>query len=274
MKKTIAKRIAALVFATALAVPTLALAACKENSGHNPNDPGTGGDELRSEKVNDAAAWKAAFDFSGVTSGKCDQTFISTVNGVTGRTNKFYIATDDNIAYSYYADVNAESGELVKRDEQYVRYEADELWNGSTDGEGTVYEYLYDDDDEAWYYTKYSTDRRPMATMAMYVQRCDELKQYLAEGNGKISDLYARFVYDDTKGLYVYELAADDFASDEISAVTIMISIKNGKLHTATILATGQEGDINYETETQHEYSDLNSTTLTLPEGATEKQGD
>lgn len=261
MKKIINKKIVSLLLAAAFVVPTLALTAC------NNNDSGT-----NSEKLDGEAAWRAAFDYSNVSSGELSNTERYKMNGVESGSVKYELAIDGNKMkqYEFMTEIDDGEEETAERT-TYTEYKADEIFGGGSTGSGTEYRYSYNETDNKWYYVKCASDS--MDTFAYYVDSIDGYGMDISDSFGKLSDSYSKFTYNDSVGAYVarYENVSESSDSPQTySFVEFTVSIKNGKFVKGTITTEREDDGDTERVEMEFAISNVGSTTVDIPTNATE----
>lgn len=227
------------------------LAACggddnsgNKGSGGNTDDNGI----IKSEKINSAAEWAAAMDFSDVTNGTI-----------------YLYGIDDRVEYWFF-DGNKQKGIWENYDgseavTEYREQRPDELWD---DKHGTEYTYRYDETTSKWTVDKWAID------FDTFDERFNDgfndcIREYEEDENGYeglISQRYADFKYDESKYAYV---ATFESIQDYFTDVYVEVKFKDGKIVEGTIKGVEHLEETS-EVELILKIYDLGTTTVTLPQ--------
>lgn len=218
------KKIASLLLAAVAAMSGIVLTAC---------DDGDKYDGLKSDKINSAAEWEAAFDFSDVTNVR----IVS--KGMEGPNNE-YTKEFDGDKVNMHAVIYEDDGNKYEWTKYYL-YKEDEIFDSEyetgeydeTTGQwivkkyGTEYSYIYDEDTEKWTLRKFEMHSRDTAH-DWFNEHIDYLEKYDEETDGWITlaQRYSEFTYDAKSYAYVAELDV----IDEIDNLKVSFKFKNGKV--------------------------------------------
>lgn len=199
----------------------------------------------KSEKAADAAAWKAAFDFSSVSNGTVLET-LKMQGGEETYEETYQAFVDGNTS----KETTTVDGETVTR---YMRYDA---------AENRGYYYEYDQAAEKWFY---DTIPDGIKDMAAHVNGFDAFIEEFIETDVYISDRFDAFTYDEDRGVYVCNLDHDPQAA-EYDKIEFTVFIRNGKIGKGTIYVKQTEADTVYENFIAFEFYDIGSTApITVP---------
>lgn len=209
----------------------LSLAACGDKPTTTPPPS-----DVKSEQVTDAAAWKAAFDFSGTSNVTLETTDIDAGDGATGTIETIYRFVGDKIYLKQTETIiGTEDEDGQETQEVYYSNESD-----------AVYQIQYDDTDKKWYKSETDVDYWPTIVNVL-----DDMFNECKDG-------FADFRFDAEKDAYT--------ATD--AEWTYAVKIVNGKVS----VFTATHGSEEEKTEKTVYIHDIGTTSVTLP-SATVKQG-
>lgn len=250
------KRIAALLLAATAVVTAACMTACNDDgagdgAGNNYVDDG------RSEVIADAAAWKAAFDFSQTTNatftmigmGSSDSADMFKLDS-SNRTDMVKFDGDKN----YYKTSDSE-GSM----ERYVMY-SDEVFDEQYPDCGTEYCYSLDEDGN-WKLKKSVINNRD--TLDTIAKNVFELTSYYDEETGEsvgyLDERFADFEYNDQTGRYEATIYS---SYEQHPNFSVWLVFKGGKIYEGMYYVEFG-GSVVYEIN--FTVTDIGTTTVTLP---------
>ncbi|MDE5593529.1 MAG: hypothetical protein K2I75_06320 [Clostridiales bacterium] len=210
------KKIMSLLLASAMAVTAVGLTACGgDNDGGNGINGNTDPSTIVSEKVENEAAWRAAFDYNNVNNFTMKQTGIRDDVPEAYRTQVGYVKADGSKTSEqstrYRVKYDDETGEYIKENGELV-YEQSIFEAYTYSENGKYYRVNYYEDDSKWY--RYETS-----------DGIDNYGPMIFKGDDDMIENYAEFVYDDKKKAYVGTITDED--DDEYNYV---VKIVDGKV--------------------------------------------
>ncbi|MDE6401453.1 MAG: hypothetical protein K2L54_02455 [Clostridiales bacterium] len=246
------KKLICLLTASALACSmAVAAVACGDDDG--------GG--AKSEKIDSAAAWSAAFDHTGMDNGTVFQAMRTTCNSSQTEYIEYTYKFDGNKQQSIIGYFDAAVGSIVTR-EHYLKIEND-----------VCYSYEYDGVAEEWYLDIYAGG--DPYSIHNRMNGYDSIIGDLTNTDKYLSDRYDEFEYDESSGVYV--LAFDELRYEFENAenpetyiytnINFTVFISGGKVTVGTLRydTDGEEADERLTTEITFKLTDISSTTVTLP---------
>ena len=246
------KKLLSLLLTAVAATTAVCLTACGGDEKGNEKDDGFKG--LKSEKINSAEAWAAAFDFSEIHNVTFNRTCVYE-NVAENAVDAF----DVNLYYSYSL-----SGD--RWSEQYFEYKDDEVFSEKNPDSGTVYSYSRSSENEEFevernqLYIKRTADFYMSNNVDAFTVEYDEQTD---EVSGYMHERYAEFKYDDSK--YAYTIHVENY-NDEEATVDIAVKFKNGKFAEVYAVAEMNEQGSQFKQEITIEVSKIGTTVINIPE--------
>lgn len=213
------KKILSLMLASAIAASAFGMVACGGNDdGNDEITPNTNPDTIKSEQVADEAAWKAAFDYTDITSFSAKSVMRREENGkvyVQGESTLKKTSDKYGIDGTYTSrKYDDETGDYVIENGEWVLETRPQKSFGAVI-DGKNYEYEYNDTEKAWYREETENDVMQYAGL--------NFKERKDAYNG-----FAKFKFEN--GAYTASFE-EDSDNENISYVeTYTIKIKNGKI--------------------------------------------